>query len=686
MCGTISMLLDRFSEAIAHFIGLFQLGTEAARGRLEYDGFRAAQSYQDLHPLLALSANRNVTFGPEGHDPKVGNPMNHLDAKGHSTLKVKMADLPRPPVPYVPEDAGLSTFTTFPALPPAPDLPDMVEAPPPGSTFYFTLQANTLSDRDRINVDVETAEEWSAAQAEVLSSQMAKAKSLQLLELDSIEDFVSHDPAEAEALAATLKARAETMAEAHPEAEIAFYSGSEAEGDWVSGEAVETLPDWSDYLPEAPQPNAPSSTAGTSGQASQGQATSGVGLAVAAVAAESEETAESSPPHVLDTGHNQLLNSVQGTTTGVDAPVIAVAGSVTSLDVISQINLLMDDSADPGAQNLLHNSASLSGSPQAPTEAAPLIEASTATTGLPGLVALATIEGDLVNYSWTHQINTAIDDDAVSYLTSATQSFIVTGQNQLVNITGIFDFGMGFDLILVGGNMMSQYIIQQTNVLLDQDWVQGGISGQGTGGFAPGVNFDSGGNVAINSASITHTALDSFSALNAPFRTVLDGFDPTAPNLMPILNSALLGAQEVLSVLYISGNLIDLHMVSQVNILSDADLVLDGMAMPGAQITTGGNATVNSAHLLDMGIGSQIMAGGPIYSDAVLYQANLISTDAPPTDVFLAPPSEGLASEAVAFLATDGGESAAESSAFGEAAAFQLEGPVHADVMQTMLA
>lgn len=66
-------------------------------------------------------------------------------------------------------------------------------------------------------------------------------------------------------------------------------------------------------------------------------------------------------------------------------------------------------------------------------------------------------------------------------------------------------------------------------------------------------------------------------------------------------------------------------------------------------MTAGSNAVVNLAAINQFGTDSTIQVGGDAYSDAMLYQAELIDTGANPTGVSL----PALANEAVAFLSDD---------------------------------
>src|SRR5690606_28574292 len=110
---------------------------------------------------------------------------------------------------------------------------------------------------------------------------------------------------------------------------------------------------------------------------------------------------------------------------------------------------------------------------------------------------------------------------------------------------------------------------------------------------------------------------------------------------------------EFLRVLYIEGDLIRTDTVTQVNILGDADQVAvlaedfrDQGLMP-LELTTGENVLANIATLKQAGLDSTVMAGGEVYTDAVIWQAGMIDCN----DQRLEGGMGELAAEAVAFLA-----------------------------------
>ena len=91
-------------------------------------------------------------------------------------------------------------------------------------------------------------------------------------------------------------------------------------------------------------------------------------------------------------------------------------------------------------------------------------------------------------------------------------------------------------------------------------------------------------------------------------------------------------------------------MIRQTNILGDSDEIqpyLQDVVDTGGEVKViaGSNVLINSASIAEFGVDSHVYVGGDYYSDAVLHQAELVSSDAPVL------PANDLASEAVLFLA-----------------------------------
>ena len=109
-------------------------------------------------------------------------------------------------------------------------------------------------------------------------------------------------------------------------------------------------------------------------------------------------------------------------------------------------------------------------------------------------------------------------------------------------------------------------------------------------------------------------------------------------------------------VLYVTGDYYDVNLVSQLNVVSDADAlaqVLPADALfreDGAEqwVATGGNTLSNTAVIVDTGAVVATHVGGEIYEESFLVQAEIVIEDDASDD-------PGLASELVAFTGPDDG-------------------------------
>lgn len=118
----------------------------------------------------------------------------------------------------------------------------------------------------------------------------------------------------------------------------------------------------------------------------------------------------------------------------------------------------------------------------------------------------------------------------------------------------------------------------------------------------------SSGNVLWNEASINSVGADSYHEMSDGFAALGDsleaGSDAVPGSLLT--HEAFEGQDDVLSVLYVSGDLISLQVVDQFNILSDVDqLDVDAQGDAAAAIT-GANALINIAAISEFGIDSEI--------------------------------------------------------------------------------
>jgi hypothetical protein len=240
------------------------------------------------------------------------------------------------------------------------------------------------------------------------------------------------------------------------------------------------------------------------------------------------------------------------------------------------------------------------------------------------------------------------------------------------------NLGFQYDLILIGGSLVTLNQITQVNVLLDQDWV--------TGDVPAGAKMHAGDNLQANSAAILTTGKDTIADKSDKFDQALSDLEDGAGTIPASLAmDVVFAGQAALNVLYIAGDLVQTNVIEQLNYLGDSDqihFIKDMFSTAnGAEVTvtSGSNAQINAATVISVGLDSIVMAGGEAYSDALIYQAELIDDSAPPVGVQIG----GLATEAVAFL-VDGMIDPA-SSDDGSSGFHVADGPSAVDVMQTML-
>ncbi|MCW3780205.1 hypothetical protein [Defluviimonas salinarum] len=675
------------------------MSVEEARLRAEYDEFRALKRLND---------------GPEDLpviNPKIIDDFEPDEFNGKIRFKAKSEDAPdtRSAVPSPDVDAGFAEpgLLSPPVSGFASPLPagashtvsisfgggdrsgggpiDVVfKIPAPSSVAVVIHQSNVLHDSDQWNTD---AFQGPIVSKEVLEAALEKlvdaGKALQIFSPAVLPDGeVSYSD-----MAHSLVKFIEEVEVPEVEgAQITLLKGDDAYGLHVNGEEVTELPSWQDHIPAYLAPP-PAEGAGEGADANADEsldenlAASAEGTTPVTGPAEDE-----GPAHQAVHGGNLLVNEVVLSASWLYAPVMLVGGDSVSLHMISQINVWNDDhvsfsaDADEAGDSALTtawNVASLIRE-SAPAEQ----DKDPVDAKFPEHWAITRIEGDVINVSWIKQFNFVVDNDVTAMTFSGSESNFVFGGNEITNSVSLYELGFQYDLIVVGGHLINLAMINQMNVLLDTDAVtldnHGGVVG-------------SGGNLLWNEAAIYELGSDTIMPLDAmqkQFITMLGEGANGVPGWL-LKNEAFSG-DTMLSVLYIDGNLINSQSVEQTNVLGDADQVellagelLASAGDDGVTVTTGSNALLNLASIEEYGTDSTVHVGGEHYSDALLYQAELISLEDPMSG------ESDLASEAVAFLAEgmiedqygndDGHPSNGHGNGHGNDAG-------SADVMQTMLA
>ena len=608
------MFLDRTTETIWHFLGLMRLFEAQDRQQISYDPFDTDRAPPELDTLTLHQLLKRFEYAPPGYDPDVaerpdapdlpalapGVPLGPLGGPGDVVALTGGARGPEP-----------LTAGQVAAPAPPPEVPLGPGALAPNMTVTVTVQINLLFDRDTLDGAEMPVAAWHAvadAMHDVLAAGVAAASPLDLAAFRT--------PAEAstEAATALIDRAAEEAADTADAAGVRIATGDDAGGVWIDGLRADTLPRISELMPErtAPGPDAP-----------PGQA-------------------------VL--GETHAINAASVLVQRIDAPTILVRGEAVALDMVSQVSL----HADPSGGTTTLNAASLT--PGATTGDGP---GASLGAGWPLRIETTVLDGDLLSFSWTRQVNALDDTDAV--WTTSAAAWLQTGANTAVNISSLFADGMLFDMIVVGGDMLSLFGIVQTNALSDLDAI-----------LWPGAE-ETPDNLLANSARLTHQSTDTLTTM--PSGMSAPGDDAAIADAAMRFPSALAG-DGAMRVLHVTGDFKEIHVIEQSNTLVDHDMA----RIPGATaISDSGNALVNEAMLQVAGVDSQVIAGGGAYTDAVLHQAGLIAGEAPGTE------GAALASEAVVFLADDLLREGAEPTSDPGVTA-QPHDDMPADPMQTMLA
>ena len=672
-----SMHLDKISEAIAHFIGLFQIETEQARLRDDYLEFKTIQAAEQPVPPedhAPLSFQSPYDFD----DPEPG--LHYVPVGPTLETLISPTEVTDTPLGFpVSGGAYLVSYpdyvpTIYPAL--YSGMP-VFELQPPGSVASHIAQINNLSDNDFVNVGAGQVAFHTIGTPNIALDALVH-EAAQLVPIPSasfgseadIGTFVSNTAAALNAFSAEIISAAQNGAPADApitadgistQTIVSLVDNPLDDATYVDGQIATEVPKLDDALPPASplakqmaQTSADPASNGNN-HAIDGSGTTAIGSTIFGHGNYVGDTSVD-----LNTGSNALVNSATVANEALEGGVFAVAGDHFSLNAIFQINAWSD--SDAIGASLSGWSGALQHSPTTAFNIADMIRIDTGDTAgsnnathpiFPQAWAVTEINGDFVSLNWVQQFNFVTDNDSVVAASShGVTTEVGTGGNQAINDLSIADLGKYYDLVLVGGNYYDANIISQTNVLLDND-VIGSVSGFQTTGHG---SISTGGNLLWNSAAITSVGHGGDEGLPDGYARALKDFANGDHTLSSdVLNDSAFQGLAGLRVLYISGNIYDLQYVQQTNVLGDADQV--ALAMNAAQpnidgnwsITTGSNALVNSAQIIDADPAAKTYAGGGHYSDDMLVQTDIIRTD----HMLESANADHLVNEAVAFLSDD---------------------------------
>ncbi|MDB6179572.1 hypothetical protein PAF17_19060 [Paracoccus sp. Z330] len=658
------MTFDPATQAISRFVGLLELIVDGDRMRQEFLEFqRNPPPEPDGNAFPGISVKLLIEHSLPEYDPALfqripapdaGNPGGQPDyfyIATYAPLPVGTASFPEPgdlaTLPAADPGAVTTTVITPPvALPSPPGIPLVDGAP--GSIVSVTLQVIAINDDDLV-VDGSGSHFVNPEQLHLVLNQMEDlADALAGFDIPEMPEMSDWMPF----AQAVLTQFDGVGGEALPEtAQSHVLRADDAAGIVVDGRTADEASEWTDHLPAYLRPDDDVASNGADepdAAAPEGHETvirtsSGMdGKVETSHLAEHDfsrdfpgrntDGSASDSGHHLIAGGNSAINEIGVASQWIDAPLIVVRGDVAKVHAVSQTNVLLEhDSVNGKAVTQPSNAMNVAEITQTP------VPASGAAEGLPSSWSLFRLEATLYQVNWIKQVTYLTDYDRVEMTYSAQMTMLVTGENDAVNSTILNELGYRFDVIFVAGDMVDATIISQKNILHDSDLVTGAAVTSSPDGVSLADNL------LFNSVTIETKGVDSFASMSDDLARAADDLAKGANTLAEnLLDEAMTSARDTALALQIDGDLIRVNVFEQENIIGDADQLRLDMAQLQAELAqeasliAGSNLLVNTATVTEYGIDSTIMAGGKVYDDAMIHQAEWFDSDAPVDGVRLA--------------------------------------------------
>ncbi|MDV4158865.1 hypothetical protein ACCT14_31160 [Rhizobium brockwellii] len=675
------MHIEKISEIIAHFIGLFEMTTDEMRLRTNYaegagpgadgpalpnqDAFTPAFSsdlqLKDYDPgVIYKSGSYDIEYGPTRHFGRV------FEESLEKLAAIAGKDIPLPHFGD-PTDIVLT------------DEPELTVFAGPGSAISHVLQVNVLYDDDYLDMtDGVHAPRDTSFVIERLADFSAKAEiftpfaslhrtdtydgALKIAE--DLESYIQNSKDSGPASPGTGDATHDFITTA-PKNDTVY----------VNGEETTDIPVLDDFLPDR-------------GLAKLLEEPDDSNSSV-------EQTDPSGDSLDVTAGANLLVSVASVINTGVIASVTAVMGNYHQIDAISQAFVYSDNDDIASTLHSSGHSAEDAGTvaknialfEHSTFEASSHADTDVAEPTFPTSWRVSVIDGDVSFVQWIEQYHFVSDNDTMTVTTSGSEATVLTGGNTSINVSSFFGMGMQYDLVIIGGNVLDINSITQISLLYDNDWVRA------EDGVDPGADIQTGNNLLWNFASIHNVGTDSpFAAMPDYIVETQKAIEDRDPNMPEGLSFDVnFQGYAGLNVLYITGNLYDMTIIKQVSILGDSDdvtqaasTILDNNPDATVTIDTGNNAVINIAEIVDYdSFGQTTYLAGQLYSDAILIQGGLVEHDTTQPQ----PADDRLANEVIAFLDNDdpGGSDSADG-VINAGHDFSWSSAHPADVMQAMVA
>ncbi|WP_019995949.1 hypothetical protein [Aureimonas ureilytica] len=594
------MLMIEAQETIARFIGLFRV-TETDAG-LHARLFAGTPHLAKVHPRTHAEDDppaRGPALSAPVIDPdiRLANDRFEIEDVASRRLPPPHVDLAIDPLPLshfrAPGEVAIPASSAgWETMRPDPDALFLYRTVPSDSLFAIHEQIGLLDDRDTLILDPDADPLLVVAEVtQQFEAMLGAARDFQHL------PGIPHTPADLKGLLE----REATQEGAEPSAAGA---PSGHEGIFVDGEKVDSAPDLGKLVEEARQ---------------------------------APDIGEDQP--LLQMGGNLSANQAALLNVGHLGAVTVVEGDWFEVNSIRQLNIHADRDGVEGLGDAVSaaigdttrslNIASFERIDRTP-EGRPAFDPR---DSLPTRYKVDVIEGNLEIANFLRQVKLTLDGDQV--VLSAMESTVraSTGGNESLNVASLSKLLGAYDLVIVGGSVYEGNFIQQINVLNDSDRIVSDASG--TGG-----SVSTSGNLLANNASITNVGgLADFTGFSPEMRALVSAFEDRLAGGDPSLGAdlAFLAGRNI-KVLYISGDVIETNVISQINLMDDADTLrmadgslarLANAIAPDAQwtVTTGGNTLLNEARIVDADDAGHVrFLGGEYYSGSMLLQAELVAS------------------------------------------------------------
>ena len=263
-----------------------------------------------------------------------------------------------------------------------------------------------------------------------------------------------------------------------------------------------------------------------------------------------------------------------------------------------------------------------------------------------------TIKGDYFDVRSVDQINNMITNTSAVQMAHNTYFDFSSGHNLQGNFANIYGADT-YDLIVVEGSYHHADLIYQTNIVLNNSNVTLWNNGSGENSS---LAVTTGDNTLTNTAKIENYEGSKFSTINASQQDLLTRLENHETSLMPNFDWNLSGnGSGTLHVLFVTGDFYHINAISQTNILSNVNdivqLIPNYVSADGTftNVSTGGNTATNTAIIVDAAsLSDSQFLGGKVYTASMLSQSNLVTDN----DKVVIHDTQTLAPELIAFTDT----------------------------------